>query len=96
MVSKQPEPIDPCSGDIKRRITNLLWQRGRSTLRQLAIEVDNGTVTVRGTVRSFYERQVCLSCCQHVPGVFRLVDEIKVQWPMEPKEMVPVGIGAAR
>jgi osmotically-inducible protein OsmY len=91
MVAKEPEPIDACSWDIKRRITNLLFQRGRSSLAQLAIEVDNGTVTVRGTVRSFYERQVCLSCCQHVPGVFRLVDEIKVQWPLDSTNMAPVG-----
>ncbi len=80
MSSVGTEPIDKSSREIKRRITNLLWQRGVSSLRRLNIEVKNGTVTVRGTVASFYQRQLCLSCCQHVPGVFRMVDEIKVEW----------------
>ncbi len=77
MSSVRTEPIDTSSGEIKRRITNLLLQRGVS-LRRLNIEVANGTAALRGTVASFYERQLCLSCCQHVPGVFRLVDEIAV------------------
>ncbi len=76
------EPIDNNSGEIKRRIINLLCQRGVSSVQRLNIEVENGTVIVQGTVASFYERQVCLSCCQHVPGVFRLVDEIKVDLPV--------------
>ncbi len=77
MSSVRTEPIDTSSWEIKRRITNLLLQRGVS-LRRLNIEVTNGTATLRGTVASFYERQLCLSCCQHVPGVFKLVDEIEV------------------
>lgn len=84
------EPIDKSSSEIKRRITNLLCQRGVSSLRRLDIEVESGTATVRGTVASFYERQVCLSCCQHVPGVFRLVDEIKVDLPVS-KPFATVG-----
>ncbi len=78
MSSVRTEPIDKSSLEIKRRITNLLSQRGVSSLRRLNIEVANGTATLRGTVASFYERQLCLSCCQHVPGVFKLVDEIEV------------------
>ncbi len=76
------EPIDNNSGEIKRRIINLLCQRGVSSVQRLDIELENGTATVRGNVASFYERQICLSCCQHVPGVFRLVDEIKVDLPV--------------
>ena len=76
------EPIVKSSWEIKRRIVNLLCQRGVSSVQQLNIEVENGTVTVRGTVPSFYERQICVSCCRHVPGVFRLVDEIEVDSPV--------------
>jgi hypothetical protein len=76
------EPIDNNSGEIKRRIINLLYQRGVSSVQRLNIEVENGTVNVQGTVASFYERQVCVSCCQHVPGVFGLVDEINVDSPV--------------
>ncbi len=86
MSSVRTEPIDKSSWEIKRRITNLLWQRGVSSLRRLDIEVKGGTVTLRGTVSSFYERQLCLTCCQHVPGVFTLVDEIKVEWSVKSRE----------
>ena len=83
----QSQPTDKNSQDIQRRITNVLWQRGVASLRRLDIEVANGTVILRGTVRSFYERQLCLVCTQHVPGVFNLVDEIKVEWPVKPNEL---------
>ncbi len=83
------ESNDKSSWEIKRRITNLLCQRGVSSIQRLNIEVKNGTVTVRGTVASFYERQVCVSCCQHVPGVFRVVDEITVDTPVS-KPSAPV------
>ncbi len=77
MSFARTEPIEKSSWEIKRRITILLSQRGVSSLR-LNIEVEGGTVTLRGNVASFYERQLCLSCCRHVPGVFRTVDEINV------------------
>ena len=78
MSAVRTEPISKSSWEIKRRITILLSQRGVSSLRRLHIEVKDGTVTLRGYVASFYERQLCLSCCRHVPGVFRMVDEINV------------------
>ncbi len=49
------EPTDKSSRNIKRRITNLLWQRGVSmtALRRLDFGVENGTVTILGAVSSF-------------------------------------------
>jgi len=75
------QSTDDAGWDVKRRITNLLCQRGMRTLRRVDIEFERGTVTLRGTVGSYYERQLCLACSQHVPGVYKLVDEIKVEWP---------------
>jgi len=77
------EPVDAISADIKCRIINMLWQRGVSCLKNLDMEVTNGTVKLRGTAPSFYERQLCLTCVQHIPGVFQIVDDIKVEWPAE-------------
>ena len=62
--------------DLARRITNMLWQR--SELRRVNVEVDDGSVVLTGTVTSFYEKQLCISGSQRVPGVYRLVDRIKV------------------
>ena len=55
-----------------------LSQRGVSSLPRLTIEVEDGIVTLRGTVPTFYERQLCL-CSQHVSGVLRVVDDLKVE-----------------
>jgi len=77
------EPLhnsDKSSSDLKRRIIQCLGEKGVSTVRRLNIEVTNGTVIFRGTVASFYERQLCLAC-QHVPGVRSVVDDLKVEIP---------------
>ena len=67
---------------IRTAVENKLDQKDIKNGEGPWVAVENGTVTVRGTVASFYERQVCVSCCQHVPGVFGLLDEIKVDSPV--------------
>ncbi len=69
---------DTAALELKRRIIIFLSQKGVSTVRLLSIEVRGGTVTFRGTVASFYERQLCLSCWR-LPGVRKLVDELDVE-----------------
>ena len=71
-------PCDSASLELKRRIATFLHQRGVSSVRRLNIEVSNGVVTLDGTVSTFYERQICISCCKHVAGVMRLVDNLEV------------------
>ena len=73
--------------ELKRRIELFLQRKGVSSLPRLNIEVEGGQVMLQGTVRSFYERQLCL-CCQHVAGVLRVVDELKVEVTSIPQ--VPV------
>ena len=64
--------------DLKRRVELFLQLKGVSSLPRLSIEVEGGQVLLQGTVRSFYERQLCL-CCKHVAGVLKVVDELKVE-----------------
>ncbi len=77
MTSELVQGTDNAALTLKRRIIMFLFQKGVSSVGRLDIEVTNGTVTFRGTVDSFYERQICLSC-KHVPGVRGVVDELKV------------------
>ena len=42
------------------------------------VDVHDGTVRICGRVQSFYERQLCLTCCQRQVGVRQVVDEIEV------------------
>ena len=64
--------------ELKRRIVNYLVSRNRHSLLSLEIDVKNGLVAIKGRVDSFYERQLCINCCQRVAGVIRLIDQIEV------------------
>jgi osmotically-inducible protein OsmY len=73
--------------ELKRRIELFLQQKGVSSLPRLSISVEGGHVLLQGTVRSFYERQLCL-CCQHVAGVLRVVDDLKVELTSAPQTSI--------
>lgn len=64
--------------ELERRVVGFLKARHVPSLRHLAVEANNGTVTLRGRVYSFYEKQLCQHCCQRVAGVVRLVDAVDV------------------
>ena len=64
--------------DLKRRIINFLSQRHISALRRVNVDVSNATVEIRGKVNSYYEKQVCLNCCQRVEGVVQIFDNVQV------------------
>ena len=65
--------------DLQERVRIFLNQRSVPSLRHVSVTSDNGTVRLRGRVRTFYEKQLCLSCCKHVAGVVKVVDEIGVE-----------------
>lgn len=44
----------------------------------LRITADDGRVTVQAQARSFYEKQLVLHACRHVPGIHEIVDEVDV------------------
>jgi osmotically-inducible protein OsmY len=64
--------------ELKARIVNFLSRQNVPSLRMLNVTANTGVVTIRGSVRSFYHKQLCLSCCQRVAGVVRIHDEIDV------------------
>ena len=70
-------PVELESHEIDRRVRNLLWQR--PSLRSVTVSARGGTVTLRGHVRSFYDKQLCFSGSRRVPGVRELIDEIEVR-----------------
>ena len=74
-------PVDRTSGDLIRRVRNFLSQQGVNSAHHLNIEVNDGTVTLHGRVSSFYERQLCISCCQRIAGVARFIDNLTVVLP---------------
>ena len=55
-----------------------LMDRSSAASRQVIVRSDHGTVTIRGTVTSYYQKQLCIEACRAVPGVVTLVDEVEV------------------
>lgn len=64
--------------ELERRVMNYLVGRHVPSLRHISVEAAGGTVTLRGKVRSFYEKQLCHNCCRRVAGVVQLVDDLDV------------------
>ncbi|MBX3411529.1 MAG: BON domain-containing protein [Pirellulales bacterium] len=64
--------------DLERQITQLLAERHCHSLRRLQVQARDGIVTLRGQVRSFYEKQLSHDCCRRVDGVVRMVDAVDV------------------
>ena len=64
--------------DLERSIEKRLVGRQIFSLRQIRVTAERGMVTLRGTVTSFYQKQLCIQTCSGVPGLRQLVDEVEV------------------
>lgn len=75
-----PWPSNDALSGLARRVRNFLW--GRPSLRRVTVDEEGDSIVLRGTVKCFYDKQLCIHGSQRVAGVRRLVDEIVVEWPM--------------
>ncbi len=64
------------SDTVKADIEAALQRRARSDAKNIAIEVDGGVVTLRGTVHSWSERELARQSAWGTPGVMRVVDNL--------------------
>jgi osmotically-inducible protein OsmY len=64
--------------DLEHHMMMRLLDRSGAASRQIIIRADNGIVTIRGTVTSFYQKQLCIETCRGVPGIVNLIDELEV------------------
>ncbi len=78
MVSVEHDFVVRSNRDLERRVVNYLSGRQVSALRGILVQADNGTVTLRGEVFSFYQKQLCIQCSRRVAGVINLIDRIEV------------------
>ena len=86
MESMEVRSVDFAHGhdrELERRVINYLAGRHVPSLRQIEVQADRGTVTMRGKVYSFHHKQLCINCCQRVAGVVRLIDELAVVSPSD-------------
>ena len=75
---KQIRPEEHQDLDLENRVCRYLDSQHFPSFKRLRIEAERGSVTIMGTVCSFYERQVAINSCQQVAGVLKLIDQIVV------------------
>lgn len=85
--------VDYPDEDVRFRVTSYLGSRHLDALKQIAVEVQNGTVCLTGKVGSYYEKQVALSSCQRVAGVLTMVDHLEVS-PGKPPRLAQNSSGS--
>lgn len=70
--------VHEVSGDLCCRIRRFLDARGVRGLDGVLVDVDGGTVTLRGNVASKHDRWLCVNCARRVAGVLHVCDELEV------------------
>jgi hypothetical protein len=70
-----------CEPDIAARVQEGLRQSEIRTLRQVTCDYDNGVVTLRGRVPSFYLRQMVLTCVRsRLDAGIEIDDQLSVEF----------------
>ena len=64
--------------DCTPRVTTFLLAHQIPALRRVQVQATGGSVILQGTLRSFYQKQLCMNCCRHVAGVIEVVDRLAV------------------
>jgi len=60
------------------QITTQLAETNRANLKRLSVNVSGGEITLRGSVSSFYEKQIAIQTCRMLAGIDRLIDAVEV------------------
>jgi osmotically-inducible protein OsmY len=64
--------------DLASQIAMKLAETRRFNLQRLAVDVHEGEVTLRGSVASFYEKQIAIETCRLRDGLCRVIDAVEV------------------
>ncbi len=71
-------PMASADRAIASQIATHLADTNRASLRRLSVDVHAGEVTLRGSVGSFYEKQIAIQTCRTLSGIYRLIDALEV------------------
>jgi osmotically-inducible protein OsmY len=64
--------------NVRRAIETALERRAEREAKRIQIEVENGTVTLTGWVRTWLEKQSIIGAAGHAPGITNLIDHLQV------------------
>jgi len=72
------QPLAMADCVLAGQIEAQLAETNRASLRRLLVSVHAGEVTLRGSVGSFYEKQIAIQACRVLAGIDRLIDAVEV------------------
>ena len=64
--------------DVKRKIVAALHRSATLESSKINVEVVDGTVTLKGHVKAWYERQLAENAAWSAPGVTKVIDQIQI------------------
>ena len=67
--------------ELEQRVRNYLHGHHIPALRRLDVTAQSGTVTLQGSVTTYYEKQLSQQCSRRVAGIRQLVDNVVVRQP---------------
>jgi osmotically-inducible protein OsmY len=68
------------SDALATRISSAIQQNPHLRRRNLRFETEEGRVVLRGTVRSYYQKQMAQEALRRLEGVERIENHLEVAW----------------
>ncbi len=75
-IAVKPKKVDPAT--IRSMIEEALERRADREAAGLDVQVDDGTVTLTGRVRSWLEKDAVIGAVEHAPGVRTVSDKLRI------------------
>jgi osmotically-inducible protein OsmY len=76
LIRVKAAPVD--SRLIHKKIEEALERRAEREAERIGVRVENGTVTLEGRVRSWFEKDAIVGAVSHAPGTVMVNDKLKV------------------
>ncbi len=70
----------PLEMPLDERVLSALERNPRLANRNLRFETEEGRVTLRGSVRTFFEKQIAQETLRRVDGIQQICNELEVTW----------------